>query len=76
MKCNKEDILDEQHWIYEEFTQRMKVEDWKTLILNYDDQIIFKGRVVRLSAKSIGAAVVEVYKDFEKPLPKVLFKSR
>lgn len=62
MYRTKEDILDDQHWRFANYRQRMTIKDWRELLLNDDDKIHFGGKVVRLSAKALGAGVVEVYK--------------
>ena len=58
----KEDILDEQHWIYPDYRQRVKTKLWKELLLNDDDRIIFRGRVTQLIGKSLGSGVIEITK--------------
>jgi hypothetical protein len=60
----KEDILDEQHWKFKDYKQRMQIAHWKELLLNDDDKIIFQGHVTQLKAKKLGAGVVEVMKVF------------
>ena len=60
---SKEDILDEQHWRFENYRQRMLSENWKALLLNDDDKVIFHGRVTQLVSKSLGNGVVEVSKE-------------
>lgn len=60
----KEDILDPQHWIYKDYRQRIESKDWKALLMNDDDRIIFKGTVRKLIGKNLGYGVVEVYKLF------------
>uniref|UniRef100_A0A6H1ZHV9 Uncharacterized protein n=1 Tax=viral metagenome TaxID=1070528 RepID=A0A6H1ZHV9_9ZZZZ len=58
----KEDILDSRHWKFEDYRQRIPIESWKELLLNYDDGIIFKGRLRQLKIKKLGSGVVEVFK--------------
>jgi len=59
----KEKILDGQHWTFSDYRQRMATKDWRALLLNDDDRIIFKGRVTPLRIKSLGSGVVEVSKQ-------------
>jgi len=59
----KEDILDEQHWVYPDYRQRITAKKWKALLLNDDDRIIFHGRVTNLIGNSLGYGVVEVSKE-------------
>jgi len=59
----KEDTLDEQHWIFEDYKQRITTKQWKKLLLNDDDSVIFNSRVTPLIGKSLGSGVVEVRKE-------------
>jgi len=59
----KEDILDEQHWKFDDYRQRIKSKDWKQLLLNDDDRIIYRGRVIPLVGKSLGCGVYEISKQ-------------
>ncbi len=59
---SKSDILHENHWVRESFTQRITAKDWKLLLLNNDDNITFEGLVRRLKAKRLGYGVVEISK--------------
>lgn len=58
----KEQILAKQHWQLEGYRQRIAAKDWRCLLLNDDDKIIFEGRVRKFTAKSLGSGVVEVSK--------------
>ncbi len=62
----KEDILDEQHWVFKDYRQRIMARDWRELLLNDDDRIIFKGRVTPLVGKNIGCGVYEISKQITK----------
>jgi len=62
---NKEDILDEGHWLFKDYKQRILDKLWRELLLNNDDSIIFRGRVTQLIAKRLGYGVVEVTKELE-----------
>ena len=55
--------LDDRHWRLDYFRQRMTVNEWKKLLLNGQDRIIFNGYMRLLKAKNIGHGVVEVYKE-------------
>lgn len=54
---------DQRHWITESYKQRMTTREWKSLLLEYDDSVIFHGRLRKLKARSLGAGVVEVFKE-------------
>jgi hypothetical protein len=41
----------------------MTTKEWKQILLNGKDKIIFRGGVVRLKAENLGHGVVEVYKE-------------
>ena len=60
---DKNKILDEQHWQFEDYCQRIKASVWKQLLLNDDDKIIHGGRIRKLKAKNMGYGVVEISKD-------------
>ncbi len=51
------------HWVFEDYTQRITMRQWRTLLLQRDDSVIFKGRVRKLIAKNLGAGVVEIGKE-------------
>lgn len=55
-------IREEGHWIYEDYSQRMTRKQWKEILLNGQDIIIYKGRLTRLIAKNLGCGIVEVRK--------------
>jgi hypothetical protein len=55
-------MLSNNHWVLEEFSQRMTTKEWKQILLDEQDKIIFKGYMRRLVAKRLGAGVVEVSK--------------
>ena len=54
--------VDNNHWRTEWYKERMTTKQWKECLLAEDDMIIYKGRLRRLTAKSLGAGVVEVSK--------------
>ena len=51
------------HWADENYRQRMSVKDWKKILLDDKDKIIFHGRLRQLKSKSLGNGVVEIYKE-------------
>jgi hypothetical protein len=58
----KEEILDAQYWKFSDYRQRITTKNWKILLLNDDDKIIFYGRMVQLVAISLGYGIVEISK--------------
>jgi len=62
MSYNKSVILHDNHWIREDFKQRITTKEWKQLLLHNDDNIIFEGLLRQLKAKKLGYGVVEVSK--------------
>ena len=63
---SKLSILDKWHWKDIAHRQRMPKKDWRLLLLNNDDTIIFEGRLYHLRAKNIGYGVVQVFKDLKR----------
>ena len=55
--------LSQNHWTSLLFRQRMTTAQWRKVLLEEQDCIAFKGNPCHLKAKSLGAGVVEVYKD-------------
>jgi hypothetical protein len=60
---SKEKILDDQHWQFEDYRQRIEASVWRQLLLNGDDRIIHAGRLRNLKAKKLGYGVVEIRKE-------------
>lgn len=54
--------LNDNHWKDEDYTQRMTTKDWKKILLEEKDRLIFRGYMRQLVAKSIGYGLVEVGK--------------
>ena len=54
---------DNDHWRVEGYRQRMTITQWRELLLDKDDKLIFRGRLRQLKAKSLGVGVFEVYKE-------------
>ena len=54
--------LDDAHWKFEDYKQRMTTKDWRDILLNKNDTIIFRGRLKQLKAKRLGSGIVEIYK--------------
>ena len=59
---NKE-IRDTMHWVHENYRQRITTKQWKQILLNKEDRILFHGRSYQLIGKNLGAGVVEIYKE-------------
>lgn len=59
------DVRSDYHWTDEEFKQRMTTKQWKKLLLEGEDKLIFRGKVTQLVAKKLGYGVVEVSKNLE-----------
>jgi hypothetical protein len=55
-------MLDNAHWVISTHKQRMTKKEWKQILLEEKDKIIFKGIVTKLKADDLGCGVVEVYK--------------
>jgi len=61
----KEQILDKNHWRIADYSQRISTKTWKEILLSGADNIIYKGRYMRLKAKTIFPGVVEIHKERE-----------
>jgi len=55
-------VLNNGHYLFEDFKERFTTKEWKSLLLNDKDTIIVKGYARQLKAKNIGCGVVEVSK--------------
>ena len=60
---SKDRILDDQHWQFEDYYQRVEAKVWKQLLLNDDDRIIMNGRLRKLNGKNLGFRVIEISKE-------------
>lgn len=58
-------MLHNNHWTMKYFKQRMTTKEWKNILLDGKDTIIFHGLVTPLKAKKLGHGVVEVSKEIE-----------
>lgn len=58
-----ENILEQGHWQSDKYTQRMTSKEWKEILLNRQDVIIYKGKLTKLKAKNLGAGVIELSKE-------------
>jgi hypothetical protein len=56
-------MLDNQHWILENYSQRMLEKDWQNILLQSKDKITFKGKITKIIAKNLGYGVIEVSKE-------------
>ena len=56
------EIRDNGHWVDENYRQRITTAEWKRLLLEGGDVMVFRGRIRQLKAKKLGAGVVEIYK--------------
>ena len=57
--------LDNQHWTFVDYKQRMLVKDWKELLLHHDDKIIYQGKLTQLVVEDLGYGVLEVSKKLD-----------
>jgi len=60
----KTDLLSDGHWKFADYRQRMTNKEWREILLDERDRVLFRGRIIQLRAKSLGSGVVEVFKDF------------
>lgn len=50
------------HWQSEQFSERMTTKEWREVLLNHGDSVIFHGHLRKLKARSLGAGVYEIGK--------------
>ena len=58
-------ILNDLHFKQLDYKQRVTTKEWKNILLNNQDKIIYKGTVVNLIGKNIGAGVYEIFKNIK-----------
>jgi len=58
-------MINENHYLMQNFRERMPSKQWRQMLLNREDRIIYRGRIVPLKAKKFGYGVVEIFKDFD-----------
>jgi len=56
-------ILENRHWLVEDYKQRVTSEQWREMLLNETDHIIYHGKIRQLKADNLGYGVVEIYKE-------------
>jgi len=56
------DIRDINHWNLEDYKQRITSKQWKQLLLNGDDTLIFRGKLRKLQYENLGSGVFEISK--------------
>ncbi len=70
-------ILSDNHWILENYRQRLTRKEWKQVLLDRNDEIFFYGEPRRLVAKYMGCGIYEVYKNPKLDLtPKPLTRAK
>ena len=50
------------HWEFETFIQRVTTKEWKSMLLNGQDRLIYRGIIRQLKAKALGVGVYEISK--------------
>ena len=56
-------MRDSGHWQTEDYKQRMSIKEWKKILLEANDKVIFGGRLRQLKAKKLGYGILEIYKE-------------
>ena len=54
--------INDQHWITENYRERIPAKKWKQMLLADEDNLICCGRLRQLKSKNLGFGVVEIYK--------------
>lgn len=55
-------MLKDGHWCSEDYTQRMTTAQWKSILLDENDTVVYRGCIRQLKARRLGAGVLEIYK--------------
>ena len=55
--------LNSNHWVYEDYKERMTTKEWGEILLEHRDRIIFRGHSRRIVGKRIEPGVYEVFKE-------------
>ena len=55
-------LLDNGHWQFEDYRQRMTRKEWQKVLLEHKDTVVFRGLVRDLIATHLGVGVYEVFK--------------
>ena len=63
MPTSKPVNLSPNHWTLRDFRERFTTKQWRQILLQGDDTIIFRGSICKLQAINLGAGVVEVSKE-------------
>ncbi len=63
MENKKEILLNKNHWMIEDYRERMTVHDMKLLFLQGNDHLIFNGHLRRIEFKRIAPGIYEVFKE-------------
>jgi len=56
-------MISNNHWLSENYTERIDAKEWRKRLLEDGDKIIFHGRLRRLRAKRLGYGVIEISKE-------------
>ena len=54
--------LSKNHWLIENYTQRINYKEWRKILLCEGDKIMVNGKLRYLQAKSLGYGVLEISK--------------
>lgn len=63
MTTDPRSVLSSGHWQLPYFKQRITVKQWRQMLLDEGDHIIFEGHFCPLIAKDLGYGIVEISKD-------------
>jgi len=57
------EIRDTGHWTLPYWKQRMSSKEWRKILLEGKDRIIYMGRSINLMGKHVGMGIYEIRKD-------------
>ena len=60
---NKEKILNNGHWVNEDYKQRITPQEWGWLLYKSDDYVVFNGELRKLKGTFKSSEVIEIQKE-------------
>jgi hypothetical protein len=55
--------INNAHFVIEGFKERIPIKQWRAMLLNEEDTIVFRGHVRKLIGKNLGCGVIEISKE-------------
>lgn len=55
--------INDKHWLFEDYKERISTKDWKAMLWEERDTLIFNGNLRQFVAKKSGYGLVEISKE-------------